>query len=212
MAISPTLTQIPLPDPPADRPRRWPTRDRRHPASLSLALAAAAVLLTGIFGVLAGRMLTTARAAQRSSPAAASALKLDVASLAGEPVGVVRSQLRQLGLVVRVVWEQTRLEPARTVVSVQPGWPAARGQCRHCDSGRSLASWSARIAVRAAAVGAMTAGAAVVTAGAGVATAGTAVATAAIEAAEDGPPAVRARSSRHQQDRQQALDRVRRIG
>jgi len=127
MAISPTLTQMPLPDPPADHPRRWPTRDRRHPARLLLALAAAAVLLAGIFGVLAGRMLTTARAAQRSSPAAASALKLDVASLAGEPVGVVRSQLRQLGLLVRVVWEQTRLEPARTVVSVQPAGPLHAG-------------------------------------------------------------------------------------
>jgi eukaryotic-like serine/threonine-protein kinase len=122
VANSPTLTQIPLPDQPADRPRRWPTRGR-HPASMLLALAAAAVLVAGVFGVLAGRMVTT----QRSSPAAASALKLDVASLAGEPVGVVRSQLRQLGLVVRVVWERTRLEPARTVVSVQPAGPLHAG-------------------------------------------------------------------------------------
>jgi serine/threonine-protein kinase len=127
MATSPTLTQIPLPDPPADHPRRWPARDRSQPASMLLALAAAAVLLAGIFGVLAGRMLTTARAVPRSSTAAASALKLDVASLAGEPVGVVRSHLRQLGLVVRVVWEQTRLEPARTVVRVEPADPLHAG-------------------------------------------------------------------------------------
>jgi len=127
-ATSPTLTEIPLPAPPADRPRRWPAAGRGRLASLPLALAGvAALVLAGVLGVLAGGMLTRTGPAQRPVPTAARAVKLDVASLVGEPVGVARRQLRHLGLVVQVVWQQTRLEPAGTVVSVLPGGPLQAG-------------------------------------------------------------------------------------
>jgi len=47
-------------------------------------------------------------------------------SLAGRPVSTVRQQLRQLGLVVRVLWRPSNQLPAGTVVSVDPaGWVAA---------------------------------------------------------------------------------------
>ena len=41
-------------------------------------------------------------------------------SLTGQPVGAVRSQLRQLGLVVRVSWQPSDQQATRTVLSVLP--------------------------------------------------------------------------------------------
>jgi hypothetical protein len=46
---------------------------------------------------------------------------------AGQPVSAVRQQLRQLGLVPRVVWVPTTRRPPGTVVSVQPAGYLATG-------------------------------------------------------------------------------------
>jgi hypothetical protein len=43
-------------------------------------------------------------------------------SLAGQPFGVVRHRLQQLGLLVRVRWQPTDQEPG-TVLGVQPSGP-----------------------------------------------------------------------------------------
>jgi len=48
-------------------------------------------------------------------------------SLAGQPVDTVRRQLRELGLVVRVLWQPSDQQEPGTVVSVQPSGRVAAG-------------------------------------------------------------------------------------
>lgn len=58
-----------------------------------------------------------------SGPASPVAQLVDVngRSLVGQPVRAVARELRKLGLVVRVRWRPSRLQPAGTVLSVRPG-------------------------------------------------------------------------------------------
>ncbi len=58
-----------------------------------------------------------------SGPASPVAQLVDVngSSLVGQPVRAVARELRNLGLVVRVRWQPSRLRPAGMVLSVRPG-------------------------------------------------------------------------------------------
>jgi len=67
----------------------------------------------------------TARAS--ASPAGPRLADVNQAALAGQPVGAVLRQLRQLGLQVRLAWQFSDQQAAGTVVSVQPGGQLAPG-------------------------------------------------------------------------------------
>ncbi len=122
---APTLAEIPLPGPPPVRPpSRWPSgwRDlashRGFPARL-VTLAAAALVVAGLAGLLIGGAFGGNSPAAR--PPAPSPTMVDVsgASLVGQPVSLVQARLRQLGLVVHVL-RQPSGQPAGTVLSVAP--------------------------------------------------------------------------------------------
>jgi hypothetical protein len=127
-AAAPTLTQIPGPGAPAGGPGGpGGPRERRRLAGLPLAVAAAAVVLAALLGLLAGVILTTATGPQPPVQAAARTVGIRPGSFTGEPVTVARRQLRRLGLAVRVRWQPTSQQPAGTVVSVWPGGQARAG-------------------------------------------------------------------------------------
>lgn len=133
----PTVT---LSIPPTDLPsaRRPLGRDKVWPARAAVAAVAATAvtagtagwLLAGVFGAqpsqprAAGPSVTSApgrpAAAAPESPPVAAVVNVDGGSLPGQPVAVVRQRLRQLGLVVRVLWQPASGQHAGTVVSVSP--------------------------------------------------------------------------------------------
>ena len=123
--VDPTLAEIPGPGVPAGSPGR--RRERGRLAGLPLALAAAAVVLAALLGMLAGGILTTAKGLPHPVQAAARTVGIRPGSFIGEPVTVARRQLRRLGLVVRVHWQRTSQQPAGTVASVWPGGQARVG-------------------------------------------------------------------------------------
>jgi len=115
---------------PASGQRQAPGRGKRSLRAVAPVLAAAlavgllGILLAGVSGsVLLHQAARPLARASASSAAAAGKVKVDGGSLAGQPVSMVRQQLRQLGLVVRVLWRPSDQLPAGTVVSVDPaGW------------------------------------------------------------------------------------------
>ena len=90
----------------------------RRFAARSAALAVAAVLAAGLLGLLVGGVFAGTPPAPRPS---ASPRMVDVGgSLAGQRVSAVQRQLRQLGLVVRVLWRPSGEQAPGTVLSVLP--------------------------------------------------------------------------------------------
>ncbi len=113
-----TLVGLPVPGPP---PGPMPG-GRRMSAVAWVALAAAVILLVGLLGALAGGALTGADRTAPTPPAhRPSLVNVDAAALIGQPVGQVRGQLGQLGLVIQVLWRPSHQQPPGTVVSVVPG-------------------------------------------------------------------------------------------
>jgi tRNA A-37 threonylcarbamoyl transferase component Bud32 len=122
-----TLADVPLPGPP-------PTRRRRARAGLpgrAAALAAAGVVAVVLLGLLlAGAFRSKAPAAQapKVGPSTVRTMvEVNGPSLTGQPVDTVRHQLRELGLVVRVLWQPSDQQESGTVVSVQPSGRVAAG-------------------------------------------------------------------------------------
>jgi serine/threonine-protein kinase len=133
-----TLADIPVAAPPPGHRPGW--RNQTRPGRGVLLALAATVVLVGLAGwLLAGRSgpapLRPAAAPRATATAAVTAaaspavrtVDLKGGSLAGQPVSAVRQQLRQLGLVPRVVWLPTTRRPPGTVVSVQPAGYLATG-------------------------------------------------------------------------------------
>jgi len=109
----PNWTQAPAPTP------IWPGR-------LTLGLAAAAVLaLVGwaLISLLGPRPHHPSAAA----PSGARTVEIDGARLRGQPVPVVRRDLRRLGLTVRVRWRPTDQEPPGLVLAVRPAGDVRAG-------------------------------------------------------------------------------------
>jgi protein kinase-like protein len=127
-ADAPTLRDIPVQGQPSGR---WPglpgiPARRRW---LAVVPATAAVLLAVLLTMLAARIVAAATAAPGSTARTAPPrdegtpgfVNVQRSSVIGLQVTTVDRQLRQLGLVVRLRWQPTSLEPPGTVVSVQPG-------------------------------------------------------------------------------------------
>ena len=100
----------------------------------ALVLTAAAVTAGLAAWVLAGGA-GPAHPAQQDRPAARASASpagprladVNQAALAGQPVGAVLRQLRQLGLQVRLAWQFSDQQAPGTVVSVQPSGQLAPG-------------------------------------------------------------------------------------
>jgi serine/threonine-protein kinase len=94
------------------RARRWPG-----------AALVAAVLIAAVFGgaALASSLSHAPSRPPAVPPSASAARTVDVGSgsLTGQPLGVVRHRLQQLGLLVRVRWQPSDHDPG-TVLAVQP--------------------------------------------------------------------------------------------
>ena len=130
-----TLTDLPLPALRA-APRRLPGRLRLswRPAVLAgIAAVVASLLGLAVAGVLASaspdRQLATVPP-PTAAPGAVTAVRtveVNADQLAGQPVGAVRRQLRQLGLRVRVLWLPSDQRRAGTALSVQPNGRVAAG-------------------------------------------------------------------------------------
>ncbi len=119
-AERPTLPEIPLPGLSAGRTPRPPGGLGWWPW-IAAALSALAVLLViGVLGMRTAAAPTGKTAAPRQEPTL-TLVDVRASSLIGLPVTAVDRELRQLGLVVRVRWQPTALEPAGMVISVQPG-------------------------------------------------------------------------------------------
>jgi tRNA A-37 threonylcarbamoyl transferase component Bud32 len=112
-------------------------RSRRELSRLAIApvVAAAAgvallgILLAGVFGWTAPHRHAAVRPAQSPSAASTAGRTIEVnsGSLTGQPVGAVVHQLRQLGLVIHVLWRQSSQQRSGTVLSVQPSGRVAAG-------------------------------------------------------------------------------------
>jgi serine/threonine-protein kinase len=113
-------------------PARRPGTARSRRSMRAVAPVLAAALAVGLLGVLLAGMSGSVLLHQAArppahssavSPSAAGIAEVDGGSLAGQPVSTVRQQLRQLGLVVRVLWRPSDRFSPGTVVSVYPaGW------------------------------------------------------------------------------------------
>jgi tRNA A-37 threonylcarbamoyl transferase component Bud32 len=123
-----TLADVPLPGPPPAQ--RWP-RGGAGRAGRAAALAVVAVVAVVLLGLLAARAFSTGSPAAptpTARPSTVSAMvEVNGDSLAGQPVETVRQQLRQLGLVVRVLWQPSDQQDPGTVLSVQPSGRVAAG-------------------------------------------------------------------------------------
>ncbi|HEX8007503.1 MAG TPA: serine/threonine protein kinase [Trebonia sp.] len=96
------------------RAGRWPGK--------AAALAAAGLIAAALGGVaLAGSLSHAPSGPLAAPPSASAAGTVDVGSgsLTGQPLGVVRHRLQQLGLLVRVRWQPSDQERG-TVLAVQP--------------------------------------------------------------------------------------------
>jgi len=78
-----------------------------------------AILVAGMLNRAGSQARTTSPSAAPSRMSAAATVEGSPGSLAGQPVDMVRRQLQQLGLVVRVLWQPGGQDPG-TVLSVQP--------------------------------------------------------------------------------------------
>src|SRR6266536_3327127 len=114
-----TLTLAPL--------RRRPVlggRTRRV-AVLAAAAVAAVVLALALDSVIGPgaphRPVSVPPGTSGPASPVAQLVDVNVRSLVGQPVRAVARELRKLGLVVRVRWRPSRLQPAGTVLSVRPG-------------------------------------------------------------------------------------------
>jgi pentapeptide MXKDX repeat protein len=115
-----TLADVPLPGPsPARR-----SRARRRRPGRTAALAAAGVVAVVVLGLLLAGAFRSKAPSAHAPKAGPSTVRTMVGvngpSLAGQPVDTVRLQLRELGLVVRVLWRPSDQQDPGTVVSVQP--------------------------------------------------------------------------------------------
>ena len=103
------------------RAGRWPGK--------AAALAAGALIAAALGGAALASSLSHAPARPPAAPPPASAARtVDVGSgsLTGQPLGVVRHRLQQLGLHVRVRWQPSGQDPG-TVLAVQPSGPVPAG-------------------------------------------------------------------------------------
>jgi serine/threonine-protein kinase len=125
-AERPTLPEIPLPGLPARRAPRPPGGLGRWPWTAASLSALAVFLVIGVLGLLTTAAPAGKTAAARHEPTLA-LVDVKASSLTGLPVTAVDRELRQLGLVVRVRWQPTVLEPAVLVISVQPGGQVPAG-------------------------------------------------------------------------------------
>jgi eukaryotic-like serine/threonine-protein kinase len=130
-----TLPLVVPPDPVG--PARWPglaagsgawRRAGRWPGK-AVALAAVGFIAAVIGGAALASSLSHAPSPPPTgTPSASAARTVEVGSgsLAGQPVGVVRHRLEQLGLLVRVRWQPSGQDPG-TVLAVQPSGPVPAG-------------------------------------------------------------------------------------
>jgi serine/threonine-protein kinase len=124
LEIQPGPLAVPARPDPARHGRR--VRGGMRPG-WAAALGAGAVIAAVLLAVLVAGMLNQAGSQARagSPPAApsrtsaAATVQVSPGLLAGQPVDMVRRQLQQLGLVVRVLWQPGGQDPG-TVLSVQP--------------------------------------------------------------------------------------------
>ncbi|HEX9356581.1 MAG TPA: serine/threonine protein kinase [Streptosporangiaceae bacterium] len=124
-AATPTLTLSGLPAQDTTPARPWLQRAMQRPRWSRVLALAAAVVTAGLAGwLLAGTFGATPPQPSGAPPAptasAARTVLVNGGLLAGQPVSVVRQQLRQLGLQPRVVWVRSAQQAPGTVVSVQP--------------------------------------------------------------------------------------------
>jgi serine/threonine-protein kinase len=120
------LITLPYPAEPALRPdlatrsRSWHRAGRRP--GKAAALAAGGFIAAVIVAAALASSLSHAPSRPPAAPPSASAVRtVDVSSsaLAGQPADVVRRQLQQLGLLVRIRWQPSDQDPG-TVLAVQP--------------------------------------------------------------------------------------------
>lgn len=110
----------------------WRTQRRRGFRARTLVMALGVV---AIIAVLAGWLIADSHPARHAGPAAVSAssssprsVEVNAATLIGQQVGAVRSQLRQLGLRVHVIWRFYGHHLQRgTVIAVRPAGPVKAG-------------------------------------------------------------------------------------
>jgi serine/threonine-protein kinase len=126
--LPPTIAGMTLPDrPPAPHLSQVRAQVRARPTGRAVALAAAGLAAVVLLWLLAlglgsqGPPSVAARNSKADSSAVSTMVEVNGGSLAGQPVRAVRQRLRQLGLVVRVLWRPSDLQPPGTVLSVQPG-------------------------------------------------------------------------------------------
>ena len=123
-----TLADMPLPGPP---PAGRRSRARTGRPGRTAALAAAGVVAVVVLGLLLAGALRSKPPSAHAPKAGPSTVRTMVGvngpSLAGQPVDTVRQQLRELGLVVRVLWQPSDQQEPGTVVSVQPSGQVAAG-------------------------------------------------------------------------------------
>ncbi len=106
----------------------FPSRPgRRRPGNLMALAASGAAVITGLVVWLAASSSGGPASSPSHHPAAtahpataARTVDVNQAALAGQPVGPVVRQLRQLGLRPEVRWVTTAQQPPGTVISVQP--------------------------------------------------------------------------------------------
>ena len=120
-AATRTLTMSGLPAPDTPPVRRWLRHAKQRPRRSLVLAFTAAVVTAGLAGwLLAGMFGATSRQPSAAPRSTAHMVKVNGGAVAGQPVAVVRQQLRQLGLQPRVVWVRSAQQASGTVVSVQP--------------------------------------------------------------------------------------------
>ena len=123
-----TLADMPLPGPP---PAGRRSRARTGRPGRTAALAAAGIVAVVVLGLLLAGAFKSKAPSAHAPKAGPSTVRTMVGvngpSLAGQPVDTVAQQLRELGLVVRVLWQPSDQQEPGTVVSVQPSGQVAAG-------------------------------------------------------------------------------------
>ncbi len=120
LADAHTTVQLPAQAPLARGRRLGGGTGRGRLLVLAAAAAVAAVLAVWLAAGGRGAAGPAQSSAGSASAGAAQLVRVSQQALAGQPVSAVRSQLRQLGLQVRVVWQHNGDRQPGTVLSVQP--------------------------------------------------------------------------------------------
>lgn len=125
----------PLPWQPSPwRPQRRPGRKGRR--SGWLAWIAAGVIVAALLGFVLANVLTpipsghaamALPASPSQRPVTFTKIRVSTGSLIGQPVDVVVSKLRRLGLDPRVLWRASDQQPPGSVLSVRPGGQVPEG-------------------------------------------------------------------------------------